>query len=45
MLLLNKVNKFNRRLRMHGGSTERPVLREKENNELQELDSLIGAFM
>ncbi|KAJ9109233.1 hypothetical protein QFC21_000562 [Naganishia friedmannii] len=45
MLLLNKVNKFNRRLRMHGRSTERPVLGEKENNELQELDSLIGAYI
>lgn len=45
MLLLNKVNKFNRRLNMKRGAHERPILDEKETRELEELDNLIGAYM
>jgi hypothetical protein len=45
MLLLNKVNKFNRRLAMKRGPAQKPVLGEKEARELEELDALIGAYM
>jgi hypothetical protein len=45
MLLLNKVNKFNRRLNMKRGGHERPILDDKETRELEELDNLIGAYM
>lgn len=45
MLLLNKVNKFNRRLAMNRVGGEKSVLTEKEARELEELDTLIGAFM
>jgi hypothetical protein len=45
MLLLNKVNKFNRRLRMRGNTGTRPVMTEADNRQLGELDDLIGIYM
>ena len=45
MLLLNKVNKFNRRLRMRADLTERPILSEADTRTLGELDDLIRAYM